>query len=44
LKSRYTLGPIKKLSRHLFVCVWSWSDNGKFNSRSGHGSLNTNIA
>jgi hypothetical protein len=30
-KFGYTLGPTKKLSRHLFLCVWSWSDNGKFN-------------
>jgi hypothetical protein len=44
LKSRYTLGPTRKLSRHLFVWVWSWSDNRKFNFRSGHGSLNMNIA
>jgi hypothetical protein len=30
-KPEYTLGPAKKLSKHLFVCVWSWSDNGKIN-------------
>jgi hypothetical protein len=28
-KLGYTLGPAKKLSKHLFVCVWSCSDNGE---------------
>jgi hypothetical protein len=30
----YTLGPTKKFSKHLFVCVWSWSDNGQINVES----------
>jgi hypothetical protein len=30
-KSGYTLGPTKILSKPLFLCVWSWSDEGKFN-------------
>jgi hypothetical protein len=30
-KPEYTLGPAKKLFKHLFVCVLSWSDNGKIN-------------
>jgi hypothetical protein len=30
-KPEYTLSPAKKLSKHLFVYVWSWRDNGKIN-------------
>ena len=30
-KPRYNLCPTSKLFKHLFVCVWSWSENGKFN-------------
>jgi hypothetical protein len=29
-KPGYTLCPTRKLSKHLFVCVWSWNDNGEF--------------
>jgi hypothetical protein len=30
-KLGYTLYTTKKLSKHLFVYVWSWCDNGKIN-------------
>jgi hypothetical protein len=29
-KPGYTLCSTKKFSKHLFVWVWSWRDNGKF--------------
>jgi hypothetical protein len=41
-KPRYNLCPTKKLSRHLFFCVWSWSAKEK--SNLGRGVLNKNKA
>jgi hypothetical protein len=42
-KSRYTLGPTKKLSRHLFFYVFGHGVITK-KSNLGHGSLIKNMA